>query len=580
MLLLAASVTNGESVAQSQSSTGADETADPGFVEVVDVDVVNVDVWVTDADGKPVNGLDRDDFEVLQDGEPVQVTNFYAVESGAPAGLEAAAAEPATVDVAQVALQASEPVLAPEHRLWVIVFVDNLNIDPTERNRVLPALDRFLLRVLDEGGQAMVVSYDRFLEVRQPFTDQPGLLADTVRALKDDAGLRAIRRREQMEVLRMIDDADSVNQAMPHAVRYAEELRNEVDFTVDALERLLESLAGLPGRKALVHVSSGVSMAAGEEMFHVIADRFGVTQPYSEIPRHDVSRRFEAVARQANAHRVAFYTLDAGGLRGIEFGSAEYGGFVNMGIRRTLDSVVPENLQAPLRLLADETGGRAIVNRNDVMPALDEVVQDLGSFYSLGITSPDNDNARYHQIKVRLRNPQRGVRLRYRGGYRTKSRQTRIEESLRSALLYNHQSNPLRVEVAWGEQEPHGDEDLYLLPIRLSVPLSGVALLPTGEAKYEARMRLFVAAADERGDLSEIDDVPFGVRVAEEHAEAAAGESLLHQHKLLLPEGPQRVGIAVLDELGGRYSVVTAIIQIGAQPAGPSGRGGGSASSG
>ena len=543
---------------QQEESTSAEQA----FVEIVDVDVVNVDVWVTDAEGKPVNGLKREDFEVLQDGEPVQVTNFYAVESGAPVSPDTSVTEPA-VAAAETILPAAKPALSPKHQLWVIVFVDNLNIDPTERNRVLPELDRFLLRVLDEGGQAMLVTYDRFLEVQQPFTDQPGLMADAVRGLKDDAGLRAIRRREQMEVLRLIDDADSVNQAMPHAVRYAEELRNEVDFTVDALGRLLDSLAGLPGRKALVHVSSGVSMAAGEEMFHVIADRFGVTQPYSEIPRHDVSRRFEAVARQANAHRVAFYTLDAGGLRGVEFGSAEYGGFVNMDIRRTLDSVVPENLQAPLRLLAGETGGRAIVNRNDVMPALEEVVQDLGSFYSLGITSPDSDSARYHKLRVRLREPQRGVQLRHRGGYRTKSRQTRIEETLRSALLYSHQSNPLDVEVAWGDQQPHGQDDLYLQPIRLSVPLSGVALLPTGEGQHEARMRLFVAAADERGDLSEIDDVPFGVRVAEEYAEAAAGESLLHQHKLLLPVGRQRVGIAVLDELGGRYSVLTGIVEVG-----------------
>lgn len=546
-----------------QEEPDAREASPEGaFVEVVDVDLINIDVWVTDREGRPVEGLTREDFEVLRDRQPVEITNFYAVAGGEPVA-EPEARTPRSPEVVSPVTVPERPAVADEHRLWVIVYIDNLNLDPAERNRVLPALDRFILRALGAGGRVMVASYDRFLEVRQPFTDEPALLTSAVREIEDDAGLRAIRRREQMEILHLIDDAESANQALSHAVRYAEELRSEIDFTVDSLERMLESLAGLPGRKALVHVSSGVPMAAGEEMFHVIAERFDTTQPYSEIPRHDTSRRFESLTRQANAHRIVFYTLDAGGLRGVEFGAAEYAGFVNMDIRRTLDSVVPENLQAPLRLMAGETGGRAIVNRNDALQALDEVVQDLGAFYSLGITSSDSDSARYHEIKVRLRDAPKGIRLRHRGGYRSQSRETRIEEALRSALLYDYQDNPLNVEAAWGEQQPYGDEDLFLLPVRLAVPLSGVALLPIGEEKVEARLRLFVAAADEQGDLSQIDDVPFGVRVAVEHADAAAGESLLHQHQVLLEPGRQKVGVAVLDVLGGRYSVITGMVEVG-----------------
>jgi hypothetical protein len=137
-------------------------------------------------------------------------------------------------------------------------------------------------------------------------------------------------------------------------------------------------------------------MMAGEEMFHAVAEKFGVTTPYAEIPRHSLSREFEAVGRLANAHRVSLYTLDAGGLRGMEFGNAEYAGFVNPRLRSTLDSVVPENMQAPLRLLALETGGRSILNRNEILPALNEVGLDFTSFYSLGIASSGTDSGRYH----------------------------------------------------------------------------------------------------------------------------------------------------------------------------------------
>ncbi len=50
------------------------------FFDTVDVYVVNVEVIVTDKDGKPATGLTRDDFEIYEDGEPVEVANFFAVE--------------------------------------------------------------------------------------------------------------------------------------------------------------------------------------------------------------------------------------------------------------------------------------------------------------------------------------------------------------------------------------------------------------------------------------------------------------------------------------------------------------------
>jgi VWFA-related protein len=546
-----------------------DDGGDPAgdFFDVVDVEIANIDVWVTDKDGEPVQGLTRDDFVVLKDGEAVPITNFYAVFDGKPEDA-ADAAEPQAADgddlldpVARV--PRLEPEIAPEHRLWMIIYVDNYNIDPLERNRIFPALWQFLGRTLRGGDQAMLVTHERSLKVRQPFTADYVRIQDALAGLVDDAGYADIRRREQADTLERIEDARSASQALIYARQYAEEQMNGVGYTVDALQRMIDSLGGLPGRKAVLYVSSGVPMTSGEEMFEAVGEKFKMSEAYAEIPRHDTSRRFERLNRYANAHRVAFYTIDAGGLKAFAFGAAEHAGFVNPRIRMMLDSVVPENLQAPLRLMALETGGQAIVNQNEILPALERAARDFRSFYSLGIASTATDSGRYHKIEVKLSERRKGLQVRHRAGFRSKTTETRIRENLRSALLYAHQENPLGVEVTWQRAIPRDNGDDYLLPIRIQVPLQDVVFLPRPEGKHEVSLRLYFGAVADDGGISEIDVAPLGIRLADEHVEAAKKEAMVHSHQLLLSPGRRKIGVAVFDVFGRATSVVTYNVQIG-----------------
>ncbi len=554
--------------AAAQSPGAAEEPArealEEEFFGVVDVEIVNVDVWVTDRQGHPVEGLGKDDFTVLRDGEPVEVTNFYAVADGRPAA-PAVPQDGAPLEAVEARAEPAEPAVPPEHRLWMVVYIDNYNIDPTERKRVIPALQSFLGSTLRPGDQAMIVSALRSPEVRLPFTEELRSLFETLDELAEESGHAVVRRRELVDTLHSIDRAESSQQALMSARGYADQVMNEVGYTADALERLVESLAGLPGRKALIHVSSGVEMSAGEAAFHAVASRFDTAEAYGEIPRYDTSREFERVSRLANAHRVVFYTLDAGGLRGLEFGNAEYGGFLNMDLRSTLDSVVPENLQAPLRLMAVETGGRAIVNRNDALPALEEAAQDFRSFYSLGIATSGADSASYHRLDVRLRDgaASKDLSLRHRSGYRSKGADTRVREGLRAALLYDHQSNPLGLDVVLGTPERDSDTGSYVLPVQLRLPLRDLVLLPAANGKHELRLRLFVGAVGEHGGQSAIEAVPLGLRLAEEHVDAARGEAFLHTHRLRVGSGRQKVGIALFDVFGRQTSYVIRAVEIG-----------------
>ena len=475
--------------AQEASDSAPDDSGDgstpaEAFFEAVDVEIVNVDVWVTDKKGNHVKGLTADDFEVLRDGDLVPVSNFYAVEEGRPAESVARIPDserPVGDAPPELPNPRAESALPEEHRLWMILYIDNFNSAPLERNRTLPAVRHFLGETLRPGDRVMLITYDRSLRVRQPFTDQSSLIFARLEEVYDDAGFASVRRRERFDALERINDAEQEVSALGIALNYAESQMHEVEETTNALQQLVETLAGLPGRKALVYLSSGVPMLAGEEALQAVGEKFADSRAFSEIGRHDATRYFERVTRKANTHRVVFYTLDAGGNRGFQFGAAEYGDFVSPELRRILDSVVVENLHSPLRLMANETGGRAILNRNEALPALDEVTRDLRTFYALGINNANASEGRYHKVEVRLadKSLRKQYILRHRSGYRSQSTDTRMEDNVRSSLLYGYSENPLGITARWARPEPHAEEHLYTVAVQLTIPLEKLVLLPT-----------------------------------------------------------------------------------------------------
>jgi hypothetical protein len=115
------------------------------------------------------------------------------------------------------------------------------------------------------------------------------------------------------------------------------------------------------------------------------------------------------VYNAANRANTAIYTLDPRGLAVFEYDLGE-----NIGSQ--YDRQALQATQDTLRTIADETDGRAIVNRNDLEAGLRQVVRDTSAYYLLGYNSTQALNdGKFHQIKVRVKRP--GVQVRARKGY-------------------------------------------------------------------------------------------------------------------------------------------------------------------
>lgn len=552
--------------AQETAEPAGEETApgqDEAYFETVEVTVVNVDVHVSDKKGNPVKGLKKEDFEIYENGRAVAISNFSVIEDGRPKTAPAPRAKKDRVAQEPPRPAAPQPGVAPipeDQRLSLVIYVDNFNIRPFNRNRVFRRLREFLQSKLSRDDRVMLVSYDRSLNVRHEFTSDPQAVAAALFELESLSGFGVQQDSDRRDVVRAIEDAQTGVDVTWRARQYAESAFNDLSFSIDALKEIVGWLAGLPGRKAVLYVSDGLPMAPGEDLFYMINERFkNEASVLTMIRDFDASRRFMELTQKANANRVTFYTLDAAGLRPPQTSSVESDIVGTAGVQTFTESVYISNIQAPLLMMAENTGGQAIYNTNDVGPGLDKVASDFKSYYSLGYTPTHSGSGRYYKIEVKVK--RKGLKVRHRDGYRDKPLYTRMEEGTISSLRFGFDSNPLDLRVRLGRGSA-AEKDQWEVPIAVGIRLDKVVLV-SRDTFHEARLKLYFGAMDEKGRVSEVQEYPLPLKVPNEELEGARDKLYVFQDKMRMRTGRQRVAVGLWDELAAEGSFVTQTLMVG-----------------
>lgn len=555
-LVAALALATALSPARAQSPAEPEEV----FFDHLDLTVVNVEVYVTDKDGKPVRGLGPEDFALSEDGGPVAISNFYAVEAG-KARL-AAGIEPleTAADAAATALPRVENAIPGEQRLSLVVYVDNLFVRPFNRNRVLRQARGFLRRVMRGGDRAMVVSFDRALHVRQPFTVDSTLVEAALLDLEEVTGYGVQAETERADVIRRLDNVSSSFEAEGHVESYAVARFFEVRQTIDALEDMIELLAGLPGRKAIVYVSDGFPMTAGDDLYYLLDQRYP-DQTGGELAaaRHRARRLVRDMTYKANANRVTFYTLQAKGLRSqssLSAASRSTGGSMI-----EIDSVYDSSHEAPLEMMARDTGGLAALGTNNIDGALERVAEDFENYYSLGYVASHVTAGRYHRIEVEVK--RKGVSVRHRDGYRDKPLETRFSEATLASLRYGGGANDLGIELRAGDpKQEEANKGRYLVPIEVRIPIGKLTLLPRA-AEHLGKMQVSVAVRGDDGEVSPVSITPLDLTIPETDLEAARKQYYIFAVELLMRPGIHRVVIGVRDDVAGEEAFTDGAVEVG-----------------
>ncbi len=540
-----------------------ERTAPPRiFVETVNVDVVNVDVYVRDKEGNPITGLTKDDFEMEVDGRPVAISNFYAVNGdrrklvrrGAEIELNSERQQeaPEAADPEPDTTPPPPPPPTPEQELLVVVYIDNFNLTPFNRNRVMRELRAFLRDQLSPDDRIMLATYDRFLNLRQPFTNNPQTVNRELLELEDESAQRIHRNSERNDIISNLNDVELDNNdpsfAVTQLMGYVGSVFNDMNVTVDALHSVVENLAASPGRKALVYVSDGVPMIAGEDMFHLVNGLYENSVTLTSLTEYDLSGRFRELSNKANANRVSFYTIDARGLTVNSQGTVDQANAGIAGQASFIDQIRNSNMQSPLQMLAEETGGRAIINTNKFLPDLQKIATDFDFYYSLGYTPAKGGDGRYHDIKVKLKNKPRGTEVRHRSGYRDKSIESQMVDGTLSALHLNLQLNPIGARIIFGPPEAAG-AGTYKQPMIVAVPWESLTLIPRNGI-YQGSLRLWVVAKDEEDKSSEPQEILVDIAVPEGELEEAKTKPWGYKLELNMEGGYHDVAIGVRDDLG------------------------------
>jgi VWFA-related protein len=503
----------------------------PPISERVEVSVTNVDVVVTDSKGNRVNGLTRDEFEVFQDNVPQTITNFYAV-AGGKLLLEDGKEIP--IDSPAAAVEIPQQL-----KTRYVVYIDNLNIQPQNRNRMFKRLKEFISANVGPQAEAMVVTYNRSLKVKRRFTSEKGDVLAAIEQTEMETGGGTPLASERKDAIARINDAQSEDQAIRTARSYAQSLRNDLQFAVDAFKTSLNGLAGIEGRKIFIYVSEGLPASAGAELFDTIQKKFPGGRGTLEILDFDMNSKYASIVQAANANAVTIWALDASGLAADDLISAE-----NRYMEaRPSSFAMRQNTQAPLLMLAEQTGGMAAINTNDWKDSLDELSKDFSNFYSIGYRTTRAASDRPHSVEVKVK--RKGLRVRARKGLLDKTTETRTAEAVVASLFYPRDDNPLAVSVTLGEPRPYDNEN-YLLPVRVAVPVGKLGLVPSGD-RYEGQFFVYFVVLDALGKQSDLQVQRQAVTIPAKDFTNAQRKDFYYDVQLLVVPGGQKLAVALRD---------------------------------
>ncbi|HEX7180789.1 MAG TPA: VWA domain-containing protein [Thermoanaerobaculia bacterium] len=517
------------------------EPPDSVFGEQIEVRVVNVEVVITDKQGNRVAGLAPGDLRLRVDGKEVPIEYFTEVRGGQAIAPEAAAAEGPVRGL---------PSLAPGSPVGTsyLVFIDDYFAIPTRRNEVLRSLKAEVARLGPEDRMAIVAFDGRKPEMLSTWSNSERTLT---RAL-DEAMLRQAHGFQRLTELRSFETTRRLGGPMTsqrsrfaqqldlEEISYAERIASQVSRVVSAAVGTLRGFASPPGRKVMLLLSGGWPYSPTE---------FVINDPARAVVSRDVPDGEELLKPLTDTANRLGYTVYPVDVPGVETAgpdaslAAPSGGGLNLR---------EQEMHASLQAIAEETGGRALLNAGREK-ALLTAESDTRSYYWLGFTPTWQKNDQRHDVKVEVKRP--GLEVRSRDSFLDLSRKTEVSMMVESAMLFGAGPDATPMPMQLGKPVKAGRREIEV-PVTLAIPADAVTMVQL-EGKHVARLELRIAAVDVEGNRSAIPVIPLQLSLDQPPPK---GAHLRYDTRIKLRRINQHLIVAVFDPLSNRILTAEADI--------------------
>jgi len=373
----------------------------------ITTNLIQMDAVVTDKNGMLVTDLSADDFEVQENGEVQKITNFSFVPI-TPVPNNPVAPNPSDKNAV---LLPPIHLRAEQVRRTIALVIDDLSLSFQSTYYARRALKKFVDEQMQPGDLVAVIRTGGGMGALQQFTsDKRQLYAAIERIRWNQLGRGGVSAFAPMTGgdIQSETMADLPGRSNDNGVTSDDlnEFRNEIFAigTLGALDFIIRGLREMPGRKSVMLVSDGLKIFNREGQ----SDR--------------VLGSLRRLTDRANRASVVIYTLDARGLQtlGLTAEDSTQGlasrQIESMLLNRRTDFFESQN---GLDYLAQETGGIATRNNNDLSGGIKKMLNDQQGYYLIGY-QPNADTfdpkrARFNKLVIKVK--RRGLKIRYRSGF-------------------------------------------------------------------------------------------------------------------------------------------------------------------
>lgn len=403
MVLLSVALSSVEVIGQVPTPVPKDD------VVRISTNLIQLDVTVVDGKGRPITDIRRDEIEVYENGRKQAISGFRFVSSQR----ETMANKPVDRNAPPVPPSATKP---ENIRRTIALVVDDLSLSFESAYQTRRSLKKFVDEQMQEGDLVAIVRTGAGIGALQQFTSDKRILYAAIDRVKwnplGTGGISAFAPIESTFAAESEETPDPGGEDGPQqrdGNRALDDFRTQgfVTGTLGALRYIVTGMAVLPGRKSVIMYSDGFALFE--------------TNENGQRETSQVTDFLRALIDEANRASVVFYTVDARGLQTAAFTAAD-------SISNTDPAAMNEqaaqrraqlyDTQEGLSFLADETGGFAIKNNNDLVGGVAKILNDQ-SYYLVGYEPDDEtfDPAKRKFNKLEIKVLRSGATVRYRSGF-------------------------------------------------------------------------------------------------------------------------------------------------------------------